>query len=83
MPGLRIARHDGPLYELGAGEYAVDGSSLTARCCFVSCPACGGIDEILVDHGVDDDTGVVMPAFVCQGALCRWEGVITLDRWEP
>lgn len=82
MPGLRLKRHDGPLGTLGAGEYAVDGSPLTVRCVFVSCPGCAGIDEIAVDHGIDD-AGVVMPEFVCQGALCRWAGAITLDRWQP
>lgn len=82
MPGLHLKRHDGPLATLGAGEYAVDGTSLTVRCVFVSCPACAGIDEIAVDHGIDAD-GIVMPEFECRGALCSWSGLVTLDRWQP
>jgi hypothetical protein len=77
-----IRRHEGPLYELGAGEYAVDVSPLTARCVFVSCPRCGGIEEIAVDHGIDD-AGAVMPGFECPGPTCGWTGRITLERWAP
>lgn len=78
-----IRRHEGPLYELDAGAYTVDGSSLCARCVFVSCPGCGGIEEIAVDHGIDDETGAVMPAFECQGATCGWSDRITLEAWQP
>lgn len=77
-----LRRHDGPLATIEPGQYAVDESPLTARCVFVACPGCGGIDEIAVDHGIDDD-GTVMPGFECPGAICRWSGRIVLERWVP
>lgn len=77
-----LRRHDGSLGTIDAGQYAVDETPLTARCIFVACPGCGGIEDISLTHGVDDD-GAVMPAFVCEGPICRWEGRIVLERWEP
>jgi len=75
-----LRRHEGSLGTIEPGQYAVDGSPLTARCVFVSCPGCGGIEDISLSHGIDAD-GAVMPMFVCEGPLCRWEGRLVLEGW--
>jgi hypothetical protein len=74
--GLRLQRHLGALGSIDPGQYAVD-----KPCIFVSCPACGCVDDISVTHEVNIG-GVVAPRWKCPTVTCSFHEFLSLDCWN-
>lgn len=77
--GLRLQRHLGPLGSIEPGQYAVD-----APCVFVSCPACGCVDDVSVTNP-PPPSGNLPHEWRCPTATCSFKSYLSLDCWgeEP
>lgn len=74
--GLRLQHHLGPIGTIGPGQYAMD-----PPCVFVSCPKCGGIDDVSVSNP-PTRYGVLAYEWKCQTVTCGWHDFLSLDCWN-
>lgn len=72
--GQRLSRSLGKLRDIRPGEYLVD-----RPCIFVSCPSCGGIDDISVTQPPAKLSGLVPGKWRCPTATCGYEEWLSLD----
>jgi hypothetical protein len=75
--GLRLQRSLGPLGDIKPGQYAVD-----EPCVFVSCPACGCVDDVSVSQ--PPDVGGVLGGgeWKCPTVTCSFKSFLSLDCWN-
>ena len=75
--GLRLRRCLGPVPHLAPAEYTVETASGKPA---VSCPACGGISDLVEPYRVIAG-GLVSPIWRCPFVTCCYEQFLSLEAW--